>query len=245
VSDDATARSLVWEGCYNVRDLGGHSTRAGQTTRFGAVVRSDNPVRLRPPGLAALRAYGIKTVVDLRDPSEIKEEGTISRDALDGDVVNVPVIDFSDRPFWEAWSGKYDPAGFYRDALRRWPDRFAAAIVAVARARPGGVLVHCQAGRDRTGLVCALMLSLVGVAPEAIAADYALSATRLRPLYDEWIGATDDPSERERLRRENLSEAAAMLDVLRTIDVESYLRAGGADENDLEAVRVRLSPAIA
>ena len=116
--------------------------------------------------------------------------------------------------------------------------------MAVARARPGGVLVHCQVGRDRTGLVCALILSLVGVPPEAIAADYALSAARLRPLYDEWLGTTTDPVERERLRRENISEAAAMLDVLRTIDAESYLRAGGAADSDLEAVRARLSPTI-
>jgi protein-tyrosine phosphatase len=243
MTDDATARDLVWEGCYNVRDLGGHPTQAGGRTQFGAVVRSDSPERLRPPGVAALRAYGIQTVVDLRDAGEIGEGGPITRDGLSIDVVNVPVFDFSDRRFWESWNDRYEPAGLYRDALDRWPDRFAAAIVAVARARPGGVLVHCQVGRDRTGLVCALMLSLVGVTPEVIAADYALSAQRLRPLYDEWIGATNDPSERERLKRENVSQAAAMLEVLRAIDAEAYLRDGGAADTDLEAVLARLLPA--
>ena len=99
MSDDATVRNLVWEGCYNVRDLGGHSTLALGTTQFRAVVRSDNPERLRPPGLAALQAYGIKTVLDLRDPSEMGKEGSIRRGRLDVDIVNVSVFDFSDEIF--------------------------------------------------------------------------------------------------------------------------------------------------
>jgi len=64
-------RHLVWDGCFNVRDLGGHRTGDGRTTHFGAVVRSDAPDRLSDAGWAALESHGVRTIVDLRDPSEL------------------------------------------------------------------------------------------------------------------------------------------------------------------------------
>ncbi len=231
---------LAWEGCYNVRDLGGHPTSDGGTTQYGVVVRSDNPGRLTPRGVQAMEAYGIKTIVDLRDASETSAGPPIDTKGLDVESVVVPVLDFSDREFWEPWRDNYDPTGFYRSALARWPDRFAQAVAAVARARDGCVLVHCEAGRDRTGLVCALLLSLVGVSPDDIAADYALSTERLRTLYDQWISAARDDAEKEKLRRENVSTAQAMLDVLEGLDARAYLLDGGASEEDLTRVQARL-----
>jgi protein tyrosine/serine phosphatase len=233
-----TRRDLEWEGCFNVRDLGGFPTRDGGRTRFGAIVRSDNPGRLTTEGVAAMRAHGIRTIVDLRDESELRN-GSPRLD-LELDVVGVPVLDFGDAEFWERWRGVHDTPRFYREALDRWPDRFAAAVAAVARASEGGVLVHCEVGRDRTGLVCALLLSLADALPEAIAADYALSAERLEPLYVAWLKEELDPKTRARLEQENVSEAAAMTSVLERLDARAYLVAAGADERDLDAVRGRL-----
>jgi protein tyrosine/serine phosphatase len=129
---------------------------------------------------------------------------------------------------------------FYREALERWAGRWAQAISAIARAPKGGVLVHCHVGRDRTGMVCALALSVAGVPPAAVAEDYALSAERLQPLYDEWLAAEQDPKVRARLERENVSEAAAMLAILEELDVEPFLLRAGAGPEDLEILRARL-----
>jgi protein tyrosine/serine phosphatase len=233
----AAQRDLTWEGCYNVRDLGGLPTVDGGETRFGALVRSDNPWRLTEEGLAAMRAHGVRSVVDLRDHSEISERPSVELDH----AVNVSVLDFGDDEYWERWRGVQDTPRFYSEVLQRWADRFAAAVVAVARAPEGGVLVHCEVGRDRTGLVCALLLSVAGVPPDAIAADYALSAERLAPLYEEWLRSERDPATRARLERENVSDAAAMAHVLDNLDVERYLLDAGATSRNLDAIRERLT----
>jgi protein tyrosine/serine phosphatase len=222
---------------YNVRDLGGLPTADGGLTRFGAVVRSDNPRRLTEAGVAALRAHGVRSVVDLTDPLEAEREGPAAELGLERYAVSV--LDLGDDEFFSRWLGVYDAVGFYREALERFAPRWAEAVAAIGRARPG-VLVHCQVGRDRTGMTCALALSLAEVVPEAIAEDYALSAERLRPLYDDWIAAEPDPELRSRLERQNVSDAAAMLEVLRGLDVRAFLLEGGADPRDLEAVRAKL-----
>ena len=228
-------RHLSWDGCGNVRDLGGLPTSDGRTTRWGAVVRSDSPDELSAAGRAALRQHGIRTIVDLRSPSE--RNGSVLGPAT---VVHVPVLDFEDEPFWSRWGGATDTVGFYRALLDRWPERFAEAVAAVARAEPGGVLVHCRLGRDRTALVAAFVLELVGVPRETIAADYALSADRLRPFYDRLIETAADDAERARLRVENVSDKAAMLAVLDGLDLRSYLAAGGLTAADVDALAARL-----
>jgi protein tyrosine/serine phosphatase len=232
-----SARHLAWEGCFNVRDLGGHPTRDGGSTRFGVVVRSDSPRRLTESGWAALSEYGVRTIVDLRDPVELQDDPPRR---LELEHVHVPVLDFSDTAFWDGWRGRYDALGFYREVLERWPRRFAEAVSAVAGADDGCVLVHCLVGRDRTGLVSALVLSVAGVPPEAIAADYALSAERLAPLYEQWIAEAADPRQRARLERENVAEASAMLALLDGLDAEAYLREAGVTGAELESLRERL-----
>jgi protein-tyrosine phosphatase len=228
-------RHLCWDGCANVRDLGGLPTSDGRTTRWGAVVRSDSPDGLSAAGRAALEHHGIRTIVDLRSPSE--QNGSVLGPAT---VMHVPVLDFEDAPFWDRWGGATDTVGFYRALLERWPVRFADAVAAVARAEPGGVLVHCRLGRDRTALVAAFVLELVGVPRETIAADYALSADRLRPVYDRLIEAAGNDTERARLRDENVSDEAAMLAVLDGFDLRGYLSAGGLTGTDVAALAARL-----
>lgn len=199
-------------------------------------MRSDSPDALTEQGWAALRAHGVRTIVDLRDAPERKELPPLAELA----ALHVPVLDFADAEFFESWHRVSDTPGFYRAVLEHWRGRFTDAVVAVARARPGGVLVHCQVGRDRTGLVTAMLLSLAGVDPEDIAADYALSAERLRPLYERLAQDLADDAARERLHRENASEAQWMLDLLADLDIEAYLTAGGATAADLQAARARL-----
>lgn len=231
-------RHLTWEGSFNVRDLGGFPVAGGGETRWGAIVRADTPERLTEAGWAALDRHGIRTIVDLRDHSE---HGEAHGTGLLSPLLH-PVLDFADSEFWDAWRGVHDTSRFYREILSRWPQRFAGAAVAVATAPPGGVLINCQVGRDRTGLMAALLLSVVGVADEEIAADYALSAVRLQPLYEQLIDEAPDETVRDRLRRENVSSAEAILDVLAHVKPRDYLLGGGASEQDLEAIAARLLP---
>ena len=236
-------RQLNWDGCFNVRELGGFRGADGRETRWGAVVRSDSPERLTVAGWSALQAHGIRTIVDLRDHVERQIEP--EPPAAEFATVHVPVLDLTDADFWEEWRGVYDTPRFYRAVLNRWPERFAAAVAAVGGARAGGVVIHCQVGRDRTGLVAALLLSLAGASPDDIASDYELSADRLRPLYAQWLRDAVDDSSKKRLSRENVSDRAAMLATLASLNVEAYLQAGGLDDADLAAVRRRLlNPAL-
>jgi protein-tyrosine phosphatase len=121
----------------------------------------------------------------------------------------------------------------------------AAAVGAIVDASEGGVVVHCQIGKDRTGIVAALLLSLAGVDREVIADDYSASATRVRPLVEDWIATAENASERERRIRESEAPRAAILAALQLLDrryggVERYLRSAGATAAHVNGVRERL-----
>jgi protein-tyrosine phosphatase len=220
-------RILNWEGCTNVHDLGGLRTCDGRITRWRAVVRSDSPARLTAAGWSSLYAYGIRTIVTLRTHGMVENELDFTPPYLDLAVVQVPIEDITDQEFLEQWvlSELWATPLYYKDALRRWPERHAAAISAVARAQPGGVLFHCIRGNDRTGIIALLLLALIGVLPDEILADYELSP---------------DPEREELLARQHSSVREAVLGALTGLDIESYLYSGGLSQEDLSAVRQRL-----
>jgi len=155
-------RVLVWDGCTNVRDLGGLRTCDGHMTRWGAVIRSDNPAKLTAAGWSALYAYGIRTIISLRTYGMAEGELNITLRHPDLVTVQVAIEDITDMEFVQQWvaTDLWSTPLYYEDALRRWPERHAAAISAIARARPGGVLIHCGRGNDRTGIIALLLLAL-------------------------------------------------------------------------------------
>jgi protein-tyrosine phosphatase len=120
-------------------------------------------------------------------------------------------------------------------------------MAAVAGAPEGGVLIHCAAGKDRTGLISALLLGLVGVPAETIAADYAMTAELLRPRDEAWLAAAapEERAEREALLARYAPRAEVMVEVLAGLEeryggVEGYLRAAGVSPADLDRLRERL-----
>lgn len=242
-------RQLRWDGCANIRDLGGHPTEDGGTTAFGAVVRADSVRRLSESGWAQLADYGIGTIVDLRFHDELEADPPYE---VPVDVVHVPVLPDPASPHWEeiqaiseaAPDAAAATASVYLEFLERFSDGFALAVSAVARARDGGVVVHCMAGKDRTGLVSALLLRLAGVPVDDVAADYALSERNLARLSHPWIAEASDERERERRRRMTATPPAAMETVLAKLDrrggAKGYLRDAGVPDGDLELVRARL-----
>jgi protein-tyrosine phosphatase len=234
-------RQLHWQGCFNTRDLGTLPTADGRRTRWGAVVRSDQPQTLTEAGWSALDAHGIRTIVDLRNSDQRGPDSAPRPTGLT--TVHVSLEDAADTAFWDCWggaSGLWCTPLYYSAFLERFPERCAAAVAAVAQARPGGVLIHCRVGRDRTGLVALLLLALAGVAPEAIAADYEMSGQCLPGFFAQRGEADEGPIIERLLRRENTTARAAILRTLEGFDVDSYLRSGGLTEDDCAAVRARL-----
>src|SRR5262249_10839609 len=174
-------RDLVWDGCLNVRDLGGLPTQDGGETRPGAVVRADSVRQLTDEGWQALVDHGIRTVVDLRGHDEREWDPP---QELPVEVVHVPFFE-SDAAEWQAISaelasavaaGPGPPAAtreVYLIFLEHFRANVAAAVRAVANAPSGGVVIHCVGGKDRTRLLSAFLLHLAGVDDDDIAADYA------------------------------------------------------------------------
>jgi len=213
-------------------------------------VRADSVRKLSEAGRDALLAYGVRTVVDLRVHSELAADPEVE---LPVPVVHVPLFHDDDEEDWAAIEAVSRAApdevastrDVYIEMLERFRENFVRALVTVAQAPEGGVLVHCQGGKDRTGLISALLLRLVGVSAEDIAADYAISSSNLVSWLEPWIEDADEEEERERRRRISSSPPQSMLDVLAELErryggVAEYLLAGGATEGDLQRARARL-----
>ncbi len=247
----AVSRSLTWDGCFNVRDLGGLETASGGRTRRGAVVRADNVRRLSAAGWQAALDHGVRRVVDLRFESEQRDEP----EPPDGvDVVAVSLFGAHDPVaegrVAERLMGMNDVAaahaGFYIRTLEKRPETVAAAVAAVAAPdHAEGVVIHCFAGKDRTGIVSALVLAVAGVPDELIATDYAESAPNMRHLFDGWIAKADDESERELRRRLAAAEHATMLEVMEWLrgsagGAAGYLREAGFADAQITRLRARL-----
>jgi protein-tyrosine phosphatase len=249
----ALGRSLAWDGCFNVRDLGGLQTAAGGRTRHGAVVRSDNVRRLTERGWESALAHGVRRVVDLRFENEEPGEP----DAHEGVEVFSHPLHGPHRPedteAFELRMSEADDiapvftAGYIRMLGRT--DRVGAAVAAVADANPEHcVVVHCFAGKDRTGLVSAILLSLVGVPDEVVAGDYAASDPGVSRLCRSWFTSAGSAAERELRQRICRSPVESMLGVLawlreRAGGSEGYLREAGLDVQQIERLRLRLLPA--
>ena len=220
-------RQLNWDGCKNVRDLGGLDACDGRKTRWGALVRSDDPFKLTSKGWEALLAHGIRTIITLR--TEGKTEYEIDMQMLPSgvEVVSVAIEDLGDREFLQKWAvtDLWCTPLYYQDALRRWPERHAEVVASFAQAQTGGVLIHCSRGIDRTGIITLLLLTLVGVVAEDIVADYELSS---------------DPERDEILRAHETSSRKVILETIANLNVKTYLLEAGLSPEDLETARERL-----
>lgn len=239
-------RILSWEGCLNARDIGGYQTSDGRQTRWGAVVRSDYPGRLSPAGQAALVAYGVRTIVDLRLPHELEEHphpfsgpgehGVHYRhqSLITPGVPPPPGLDMM--PLIEN----------YLNIMERFQDSIAAVIRTISAAPDGGVLVHCAIGKDRTGITCGLLLDLVGVDRETIGLDYALSDECLASERIDFLeNGPGEREEREQFILRNAPRAEVLVGILEHLEREhggtvGYLARGGVTDRELIRIHDRL-----
>lgn len=214
-------------------------------------MRADNVRRLSVPGWQAALDHGVRRLVDLRfedeEPGEpVPPEGV--------EVVAVSLFGRHDpataRAFDERIRDADDiasvfAAGYIRTLADR-PDRVAAAVAAIADTDHGdGVVVHCFAGKDRTGIVAALLLGVAGVPDELVAADYAESGPNVEALSRGWIATAESDAELELRRRIVQAPHATMVAVLSWLRATAggagaYLREAGLSEEQLQRLRTRL-----
>jgi protein-tyrosine phosphatase len=213
---------LHWPDCRNVRDPGGLPLAGGGAVRQRAVVRSDSPHRLTADGLAALRDYGVRRVIDLRATDEAPRQPSV----LAGEAMYrlMPFIDEVADPARDL-PDLAPLSAVYRASIIGNAPHIAAVVAAVADAPPGAVLVHCTSGQDRTGMLVALLLRVAGAGDDVIATDYAWSSVC-------W-------------ERPGQCEPAAILAALGRVDevhggVEPYLLAHGVTATQLTSLRARL-----
>jgi protein-tyrosine phosphatase len=175
-------RLIALEGAVNFRDLGGYDTTDGQRTRWRVLFRADGLSELTEPDLAVMRELGIRTVVDLRSGDEVEQSRF--------DVAGHPVT-FHHFPFIKALPKPDEFAqapGFlgnqYTEMLDQATPQIIGALTALTAPEARPAVFHCTAGKDRTGLLSALVLSLVGVPEDTVVADYALSGAAMVRLRE-------------------------------------------------------------
>ena len=240
-------RSVSWDGAVNARDLGGLPTTTGATepSRVFRMARSEG---LTEAGWRQAYDEGVRTIVDLRNIEE-RQRRPSDPDVCDAllarfFVINAPTEDPSDAEFLRVCAPVLNSPQSYRDNLRLWPEKFAIIFRAIA-ASEGAVVIHCSAGRDRTGMVSMVLLSLAGVAPEAIADDHELA---VRAIEDH-ARVAETPGE-PRPEWEQRTEAefehwvahtrAELIRALEGFDAARYLRGAGLTEAEVDAIHDRM-----
>jgi protein-tyrosine phosphatase len=237
------SRKLPLEGAWNVRDLGGYRTATAGITRRNTYLRGDSLANLSDADVRLLTSLGVQTVIDLREPIEASAQPSRLLGVRSVKVHQVPL--FAElRPL----GGKFptELGVLYvlcleqgSGALRRTFELLAAA--------EGAVLFHCAVGKDRTGIVAALLLELVGVPRPAILEDYMASEANLKSMVGTWIAQyEEDPAtgyhpDLLHCLPQNMER---LLDFLagQYGGAEAYLRQAGVSEAALQTIRSRLAP---
>lgn len=234
------------DGAFNFGDLGGIALEGGGSSGRGRIFRSGSREHVTEAGWRDAVTAGLSTVVDLRNADEVRREShhpVVDAAALARiDIVACPTEDPQDPEFTRVLRPWLDHARSYGDNLAMYPQKFRLVFATVAAAS-GNVLIHCSAGRDRTGMVSAVLLKLAGAADDAIADDYEAAVVRVNdslranPLLARETAHTD-----EALRPRLAERRAAMLQWLSVFDAEQYLRGIGLGGPEIDRLRAMLLP---
>lgn len=237
----AYTRVLPVEGAFNVRDLGGYATRDGGTTRWGAFLRADGLHKLSDDSRTALVNRGVGTVIDLRHDKELQEKRNVFSDDSRVAYHHVSLIN----PTSLATRQIASLADLYIGMLESSQAELLRVFTVLADHGGTAALYHCAAGKDRTGVVSALLLELAGVPHDTIVDDYSLTGTCIAPIMDEL--RSDRPAGMPAEVHEAFIGCApdnmtAMLRYLteRYESAERYLLAIGLPADKVQAIKAKL-----
>jgi protein-tyrosine phosphatase len=235
-----TDRLLTFPALLNARDLGGYPTLDGGQTRWRSVLRSDDLAQLTPEGVQALADFGVKTVVDLRWAEEIDlSPSPIATHAPQIRYVHISLLAKTPAE-WRELSNGCEKEMWKCVVLEQVRSELREVLKVIASAPAGPLLFHCVAGKDRTGIIAALMLTLADVKPESIASDYAESTQMLGDAYLKRYKDVDpqDVLENVRCPEEGVHN---MLAYLKTQGgIRKYFEQIGLNEMEIARLRARL-----
>ncbi|GAA1843563.1 tyrosine-protein phosphatase [Pseudonocardia ailaonensis] len=241
-----TDRWLRFEGLSNIRDVGGLPLTDGGTVRPGVLLRSEALHHVTPADVDRLvQGLDLRLILDLRTTREIEEHGESELARVGVETVQYTFIPEAGRELPEIGEDFHPMVGHYLGYLRDKGPNVVAAVRRIA-AGEGSVLVHCAAGKDRTGTLVALVLEAVGVERAAVVEDYALSATKIDDMFRRWTTAAGvDMPPTEELDRHR-PRAEAMAQVLQILDEQeggatTWLRNNGLTDDELAALTARLT----
>ena len=224
-------RHLPLTGCLNLRELGGYATADGKSIRWRTLLRGDSLHKLSLTSQQAIIDYGIKTIIDLRTISEVNKKPYILSKSPEVGYFNLPLLEEDNFP--QLWAQK---TLFEHNCLmleERSPQ--IKEILAVIASQPTAFVIHCAAGKDRTGIIIALLLAIANVPVATIANDYALSEKYVSPLY----AKIQEQAIEEGFAHILLSPPEAIIDTFNYLDknyggIHEYLQAIGIDKLQIE-----------
>jgi protein-tyrosine phosphatase len=239
-------RLVPLDGPANFRDIGGYETDHGRTVRTGRLFRADSLSYMSDADVQHVtEVLGLHTVIDLRASHEVERftHGPLAE--LHVRVAHVPIVDETRRPDAAAETTTDTMAidEIYLLMLDRFGHRFAAVLDLISQPDSQPAVFHCAAGKDRTGLVAMLVLGLLGVDRDIIAADYALTDERMPLLMERHLArANGDVALAEVGRQRWAIDAAAMRAVVDHLveghgSIEGYLLAQGLEAAAIERLR--------
>jgi hypothetical protein len=237
-------RFIPLQGCVNFRDLGGYPTRDGRTVKWRRLFRSDAMHHMtREDAGYVTRILGVMTVVDLRNTDEVQRDG---RGAMAKPSVRFHGVPFLEQRGITPFEPSEDPvarlAEIYQWILRNSGGLIAAALTELATDGCLPAVFHCTAGKDRTGVLAALTLGILGVSDEEIMEDFTLTNQRLDQLFERLRAI---PGSENRPRESFAAPPKAMEQFLATLqnsygDATSYVRAHGVTEATIGQLRESL-----
>lgn len=183
-------RHLPLSGAYNFRDLGGYRTRSGKMTKWRRILRADSPHRLSKQDIASLLNGGLSTVIDLRSANEVENAPNPFLNHAQISYQNVSLFDHLAPADMrqDKKSNTRDPLlDFYISTLANRQTAIRDVLHAIAGAQDGTVMFHCTAGKDRTGLISALLLGQANVEDDEIVSDYAQTKPLIVDLVQEFL----------------------------------------------------------
>jgi len=226
------ARRINLKNAVNLRELGGYMRQDGKITKYNQFLRSGNPSRLEDSEIEFLLNYGLKTVIDLRNTNEITKEKSVFSD-FDG-------VNYFYMPLFESGGPHFETLGDLYVELYHNSKNFGNIFNIMAENIEGTILFNCTAGKDRTGLIAAMLLMLAGIDECDIVADYQVSFTYFKPSFQKTLEV--HPNMPMHFAYSNPEWIENIIGLIKSDhgNIENYLISRGATKENLEKVKSKL-----